>query len=588
MSTVSDTISIPCPSCSEKLKVPRAAIGRKGRCPKCQNVIVITEPEPVPPPVEDEADDDLFGGGLLDDLAKQESAAAADESSGLTKKACSNCGQKMPIDAVLCVSCGYDEAKGKVIQKRPAKAPKPERSGGLKSHAANVGSFGIGCALSFVGALVGAAIWAGVLIATEYEVAYIAIGLGFLSGLGMAIGYRGEGITPGITAAGIAILGIVIGKASVFVYYSSQVLQDEMDSIAAIGTVESEGLDEIASHASDVEQVLRGIPPFDYDAQEKIWEREYEHVSELDEDGLAERKAEIKSWKAGGKWDDAEFVKNYVIHRTTVAAFEAETPPNEVVPEDEPYDEAKYDERTRAMRSRWNKIRKVKWREAEQMTDDVRLSTAKELFAAVEVEEMVERLASHNTMLRRLAEAKGPGDESYSSTYDEEQAKLKAESPEVIREQAQALDAWENGEKWNDETYIRNRLVDMKAQSALEEAVPSPDYDLEDYERAYETYVKKQAEKWGAIHASAVAEVDGLSSDQRVTEIKNEEARLKEEMEERLAEFRDRVQQEYAKDVAGSFFDVAFDPIDLLFIGLAVFAAYRVGNGSLEDAFSND
>ena len=69
------------------------------------------------------------------------------------------------------------------------------------------------------GALVGAAVWAGVAIATNFEVGYIAVLVGFLAGLGVKIGARTQrGPLLQVIAAALAVVGLLAAKYMVFAY----------------------------------------------------------------------------------------------------------------------------------------------------------------------------------------------------------------------------------------------------------------------------------------------------------------------------------------------------------------------------------
>jgi hypothetical protein len=61
-------------------------------------------------------------------------------------------------------------------------------------------------------AVIGAAIWAGITVATEYQIGYMAIGVGFL--VGIAVRALGRGSTPpfGIVGGGFSLLGCALGN----------------------------------------------------------------------------------------------------------------------------------------------------------------------------------------------------------------------------------------------------------------------------------------------------------------------------------------------------------------------------------------
>ena len=68
-----------------------------------------------------------------------------------------------------------------------------------------------------IAAVVSGAIWAGISIWTGYEVGYVAIGVGFLCGLGVMMMSQGKrGMPLQMIAVGASVLGIVIGKYITF------------------------------------------------------------------------------------------------------------------------------------------------------------------------------------------------------------------------------------------------------------------------------------------------------------------------------------------------------------------------------------
>ena len=82
------------------------------------------------------------------------------------------------------------------------------------------GAFLIGIGLSGAGAAVGAIIWALIAIVTGFEIGWIAWGVGFCSGVGMAIAHNLsdeiDDFLGGVIASLMAILGILAGKFAVY------------------------------------------------------------------------------------------------------------------------------------------------------------------------------------------------------------------------------------------------------------------------------------------------------------------------------------------------------------------------------------
>lgn len=63
-----------------------------------------------------------------------------------------------------------------------------------------------------VAALISAVIWAGIAVASGYEIGWLAIGVGFLVGKAVSLG--GKGVTQfyGVVGAILALVGILVGK----------------------------------------------------------------------------------------------------------------------------------------------------------------------------------------------------------------------------------------------------------------------------------------------------------------------------------------------------------------------------------------
>lgn len=70
----------------------------------------------------------------------------------------------------------------------------------------------MGGVTGFIGAMVGAGVWAAVSVATEYQTGVMAVGIGFL--VGYAVRLAGKGIAPvfGAMSAALSLLGCAAGN----------------------------------------------------------------------------------------------------------------------------------------------------------------------------------------------------------------------------------------------------------------------------------------------------------------------------------------------------------------------------------------
>jgi len=77
----------------------------------------------------------------------------------------------------------------------------------------------MGTLAGFIAAVAGASIWAGVTVMTEYQIGWMAIGIGLL--IGFAVRFTGKGINPtyGVVSGALALLGCVLGNVLTITYY---------------------------------------------------------------------------------------------------------------------------------------------------------------------------------------------------------------------------------------------------------------------------------------------------------------------------------------------------------------------------------
>ena len=77
-------------------------------------------------------------------------------------------------------------------------------------------------ATGLVAALVSAAIWAGITIATNTKIGLVAVGVGFLCGVAVRAAGKGDGVPFRVIGAACALLGIVLGNAFMIVNQASK------------------------------------------------------------------------------------------------------------------------------------------------------------------------------------------------------------------------------------------------------------------------------------------------------------------------------------------------------------------------------
>ncbi len=552
--------------CGAKLKVSATAAGKKGRCPECQTILTI----PVP---HDEPSEDSGGpiglapgldeNSLLDELAAQAKSApqAAPPAGGKTSQPCPACESAIPDGAALCASCGYNLLTGKTA--KAASARKADISAATRRFALRAGTFAFGCALSFAGALVGAVLWSVVCIVTEYEIGYIAWGLGVLAGIGMAKGYPAANLRAGLAAALIAAVGIVAAKGTTFVYLSYPELQEMQRMAAAMSDEHVEDRSRLVQHNTDMRTRRLGLS-YSNDRNESIYEEECVKILELDQEELVAQIEELSAWEAGGRWSNAEFVRGYLIYAHIDKAIELQREKTGTDDDAEPWEPGP---------SEWRRFHS-------SATDTVDgLDAAEQVEQAKEIQHDRKRiiqslrLAFHQYHVENIG---NPG-----ARLDGSLKKLRTHFQSMSDEDRNAavaeLDAWNGGGKWNDVEYTRNAAINERVEEAiLERNDASEDENAEWWEPSDEERSRMREE--------AARIVDAMSHDQRVEQLKQHEA----SQEAMSKNFQRRLSREYSEEMAGEVFSFFihnyFGVMDLLFVALAVGSAFKIAaSGGTDD-----
>lgn len=125
---------------------------------------------------------------------------------------CPGCNAPTAKGSAICMSCGCNLITGK---KAKVKVSKERESNGAVTDAlfkSNPLMWIIG---GVIGGGIGAAIWAAVAASIGYESGWIALGVGFLTGLGVVLVAREKaGVATGGVAIVIALVAILVGKYS--------------------------------------------------------------------------------------------------------------------------------------------------------------------------------------------------------------------------------------------------------------------------------------------------------------------------------------------------------------------------------------
>ncbi len=256
-------IRFSCNNCSKKLKVPMKYAEHKVKCPDCNSVLVVPQP-PQQPKEENELRNMLSS---LDEGETIEHERPAPKSEPATS--------------------GLEAFE----------PPKP--AGPSSAAAASASKFTASVICSCVGALIGAFIWALIAKFTGYEIGYIAIGVGVLSGFGILFGGAEPSQKLGVTAAVIALCAIIGGKVLVLNWIYDEYAEKPVSAMTDR---------EILASLDDQENLL-GVAIFtlmDDNLRDK-----FSNGTELNDDERQQiTDITIKAGAIAGAWTDEEKIHN--------------------------------------------------------------------------------------------------------------------------------------------------------------------------------------------------------------------------------------------------------------------------------------
>ena len=232
-------IKFACPSCGKGYNVKDSLAGKKAKC-KCGAVMPVPAAAAAAPsaPVENDPlfGDDPLGGDLFGDASSPGTGASGTGASGTDSLFDEEfpAGETLPAAPVAYQAAALPTSPqqaslepaspvpsaGGYAVAVPTVGPITESSESESSSMGGGSAFLIGVGLSGAGAMLGALVWALIAIFTGYEIGWIAWGVGFCAGFGMAIAHNLsdaiDDFLGGVIASTMAILGVLAGKYAVY------------------------------------------------------------------------------------------------------------------------------------------------------------------------------------------------------------------------------------------------------------------------------------------------------------------------------------------------------------------------------------
>jgi hypothetical protein len=459
---------------------------------------------------------------------------------------------------------------------------------------------------------------------TGLEIGFFCVLLGLLTGAGMSYGYQDANFASGAAAALIAALGILGTKVMIFVYviYAfvtgagdielqrtyvvARMTERELDELGIYDEAQRdvamdstlnrikrevdemtdeevaakwkelqdrEADDEAAAKERQqrarlvghhVQRRTANTTSLDLDERErrKIFEEERERCAKLSRAELEKAITELDAWEAGGKWADAEYVREHLIGLLVAQKIE------ELDKAAAAAHGGRYSGGEQATRS----FRVAAAQQADAMTPEQRLAEVQRIEKANQTEVDRARLSAHRADMLALERGLARGDPQRSSLYDQERKACESMSPDEVDQAAKELDTWEKGGKWSDARYLRNHLILTYAERAVQE-------QRDDYLKRGATHWDPTPEDWKQYYANATAEVDAIPADQHADTARELEFQEEEQFRQRWKEEEKEEAKEAARSAVSLFFSTMFNPFAagfyLISIGVAYFMAVK-------------
>lgn len=112
----------------------------------------------------------------------------------------------------------------------------------------------VGSLAGLVAAVVGGAIWAGVTVATEYQIGWMAVGVGFLVGIAMRKAGKGIDQIFGVVGAVMSLVGCLLGNLFTVAYFISMQTGDSM--MGVLGQLDMEIITDLMMATFQVMDIL--------------------------------------------------------------------------------------------------------------------------------------------------------------------------------------------------------------------------------------------------------------------------------------------------------------------------------------------
>ncbi|MGD8453905.1 MAG: hypothetical protein PVJ57_18980 [Phycisphaerae bacterium] len=401
------------------------------------------------------------------------------------------------------------------------------------------GGFLWGLVGSVIGAAAGAAVWAAVAMLSNYELGIIAWLLGGLAGWGMAWGHHRGRVGAGLTAALIALLGILLARTVMLSYFFREDLAAAESTLALYErpAEQAEKIIQLAHDDATEESKREGRCPFDEQYMQTV-AKAAAHYLALPEPELAKAYEEHQQWRREGRLEDRAWLE-----MALPSYFATEEHP-EIFLDQEPMTP-----------ERWEACRHDAQTRAAALSADEQAATCRRLVQLWTV-------ASHDCH-RRLMESHAAFEDRPRELelFRQAYAEAKALSDDELGQRYLAAMNWDDEGQWEDPAWLRLRLAYIYAEDAWRQREMKSWIDSPTPGAAWDACIEDGLQRAAAVAEASLPDV-----------VRREHSEIEHGSRQREMAV-GRALLPFAPLILAV---LGVQWIDIIFIGLAVFTAYRV------------
>jgi len=223
----------------------------------------------------------------------------------------------------------------------------------------------------------------------------------------------------------------------------------------------------------------------------------------------------------------------------------------------------------------WRALHKSAAAKVEGLTPEECVEQSKAIDLETERRQKVERLAYHQSSRRAAQLGLARSSDQRAELLKEEEQRHATLDDAALDLAIAELDAWQDGKLWSDNDYVRDHLIYMYTDRAIEDrAVELPEDSEDDW--------TPTPTEWKELYDEAVVVVDAIPVEERVDHMHAMQAAEEKKYEEQWAAQSREEFKEAAGETVGFFFSSMFSPMDLLFLLLAIGSAFKLASGGTE------